>query len=178
MKNIVLIGYRCTGKTEVGRAVSRMLSFQFIDTDGWVEKDASMNISQIVANRGWGEFRDIEKKIIARVSKQTGAVVCTGGGAVLDGENVANLKRNGVVIWLGARPDVILKRMQKDPKTKTQRPTLVEGEDALSEIKDTLVERLEKYETASDYRIDTSDITMDEVAGKVMRIYKRVSQEV
>ncbi len=173
MKNIVLVGYRCTGKTEVGRQVARALCFQFIDTDEWVEKDMDMSISQIVSKYGWEKFRDIERKIVARVSKQQGAVISCGGGAVMDDSNVENLKRNGVVVWLGARPEVIFERMNRDSKTDSQRPSLTGKEDGLSEVKEMLSERVCKYETASDYKVDTSDIALDEVVSEVLRIIKR-----
>ena len=173
MKNIVLVGYRCTGKTEVGKEVARALCFQFIDTDEWVEKDMDMSISQIVSKYGWEKFRDIERKIVARVSKQQGAVISCGGGAVMDDSNVENLKRNGVVVWLGARPEVIFERMNSDSKTDSQRPSLTGKEDGLSEVKEMLSERARKYEAASDYRVDTSDIALDEVVSEVLRIIKR-----
>ncbi len=172
MKNIVLIGYRCTGKSEIGRQVARALSFQFIDTDEWIEKDMDMSISQIVSKYGWNKFRDIEKKIIARVSKQSNAIISCGGGSVMDDVNVENLKRNGAIIWLGARPETIFERMKNDSKTDSQRPALTE-KDRLSEIKDTLSKRICKYEAASDYKIDTSDIDQDGVTSEVLRIIKR-----
>ena len=172
MKNIVLVGYRCTGKTEVGKAVARSLSFKFIDTDEQVEKDMDMGVSQIVSEYGWPKFREIEKKAVAQVSKQAGAVISCGGGSVIDDENVDNLKRNGIVVWLGARPEVIFERMKNDSKTDSQRPNLT-GKDKLSEIKDMLSERIGKYESVSDYQVDTSDITLDEVVSEVLTIFKR-----
>ncbi len=172
MKNIVLVGYRCAGKTEVGKEVARALCFQFIDTDEWVEKDMDMSISQVVSKYGWLKFRDVERKIVARVSKQADAVISCGGGAVRDDSNVENLKRKGVVVWLGARPEVIFERMKGDSKTESQRPSLTE-KDGLSEIEEVLSERVSKYEAASDYKVDTSDITLDEVVSEVLRIIKR-----
>ncbi|RLG13231.1 MAG: shikimate kinase [Candidatus Nanohalarchaeota archaeon] len=172
MKNIVLIGYRCTGKTEVGRHVARALSLQFIDTDEWVEKDMDMSVLQIVSKYGWSKFRDVERKIVARVSKQPDAVISCGGGAVRDDSNVENLKRHGVVVWLGARPEVIFERMKGDSKTESQRPSLTE-KDGLSEVKDVLSARVSKYVAASDYKVDTSDIALDEVVSQVLRIFKR-----
>ncbi len=172
MKNIVLVGYRCTGKTEVGKEVAQALSFQFIDTDEWVEKDMDMSISQIVSKYGWPKFREIERKVVARVSKQVDAVISCGGGAVMDDSNVENLRRNGVVVWLGARPEVIFERIKGDSKTDSQRPGLTE-KDGLSEVREVLSERISKYEDASDYKVDTSDIALDEVVSEVLRIIKR-----
>ncbi|MFH1127632.1 MAG: shikimate kinase [archaeon] len=172
MKNIVLVGYRCTGKTEAGKKVALELGFQFIDTDRWIEKDAGTDISRFVSKYGWDEFRELERKIVARASRQTGAVISAGGGTVLDDDNVFNLKRNGVVFWLGARPEVIFQRMNADPKSDTQRPSLTDGKDALAEIEETLGERLEKYERASDHKIDTSDIGIEDVVKKIVRIYR------
>ena len=172
MRNIVLIGYRCTGKTEVGRIVARDLGYNFIDTDVLVEKEAGATITQIVSRHGWTKFRELEKKAIARVSKLSDAVIATGGGAVLDDENVANLRRNGIVFFLDAAPEVIFARMKNDDKTDSQRPKLTD-KDALSEIKALVAERAERYASAADYRIDTSDIAADKVAENVLVMHKR-----
>ncbi len=177
MKNITLIGYRCTGKTEVGKEVAKALEFRFIDTDEWIEKDAGITISQLVSKYGWQEFREIEKKVIHRASGQQNAVICTGGGAIINSENTQNLKKNSIVFWLGARPEIILKRMQNDKKTDTQRPDLTGRDDTLKEIEETLKERIEKYESASDCKIDTSDITKEEVTEKILKIYKHITKK-
>lgn len=173
MKNIVLIGYRCTGKTEMGKMVADALGYCFMDTDELVEKDAGATITQIVSKRGWPKFRELEKKAIARVSKVSDAVIATGGGAVLDNENVKNLRRSGVVFFLDARPEVIFTRMKNDGKTDAQRPRLTE-KDALSEIKEVISERAEKYWEAADYRIDTSDKEKKDVARNILIVYRRI----
>ncbi|MCK5699011.1 MAG: shikimate kinase, partial [Candidatus Aenigmarchaeota archaeon] len=65
--NVVLIGYRCTGKTQTGKIIAKALNFKFIDTDNLIEKEAKKNISKIVADDGWEKFRELEKKEIRDV---------------------------------------------------------------------------------------------------------------
>ncbi len=173
MKNIVFIGYRCTGKTEVGRIVAHALGYSLMDTDELVEKDAGATITQIVSKRGWPRFRELEKKTIARVSKLSDSIIATGGGAVLDDENVANLRRNGIVFFLDATPAAIFGRMKNDGKTDTQRPRLTE-KDALSEIEEVIAERAKRYVDSADYRIDTTDKEKKDVAQNILIVYRRI----
>ena len=98
--NIVLIGYRCTGKSSIGELLSRRLKWGFVDTDELIEREAGLNIEDIVAKKGWDEFRRIEKEVVKKVSCFDSFVIATGGGVVLDPENVSRLQKNGWIIWL------------------------------------------------------------------------------
>ena len=93
--NIVLIGYRCSGKTGVGKILACKLEKYFVDIDSLIEKRAGCSIKGLVSKSGWDHFRMIEKKMIERVSKKGNLIIATGGGAVMDKENIKNLKRNG-----------------------------------------------------------------------------------
>ncbi|MBW2330922.1 MAG: shikimate kinase [Deltaproteobacteria bacterium] len=95
--NIVLIGYRGTGKTSVGAALSKRLGKAFCDTDDYIEEKVKRPISDMVAREGWAFFRAQEKQAIREVSSRKDCVIAAGGGAILDPENVENLKKNGVV---------------------------------------------------------------------------------
>ncbi|MCK5477195.1 MAG: shikimate kinase [Candidatus Aenigmarchaeota archaeon] len=172
--NIVLIGYRCTGKTRTGKIIAKKLNFKFIDTDDLIEKEAKKNISKIVADDGWDKFRGLEKKVIQEVSNYNNIVISVGGGAIEENENAENLKKNSIVFWLIAEPEVIFERMQKDPMSATMRPNLTAQKDELLEIKTMLKKREAKYESASDYKIDTSTISKQEVAEKVINIMNKL----
>ena len=91
--NIVLIGYRCSGKTTVGKALASMLNMQFIDTDQAVEKSSGRSIDQIVMRSGWAQFRALEKEIISRAAAKDKLVIATGGGVVLQPLKIKNAEK-------------------------------------------------------------------------------------
>lgn len=99
-RNIVLCGMPSSGKTTIGKAVAEHLGLDFIDTDDMVRSDASMEISRIFELEGEEGFRARESRTVAAAALRQGAVIATGGGAVLNPENVRSLKRSGVLFFL------------------------------------------------------------------------------
>ncbi len=171
--NIYLIGYRATGKTVVGKALARKLNRRFIDADQYIEQAAQMPISEIVSRFGWDEFRRSESAVIAELSNQDNLVVATGGGVVLDPQNVNILKQTGIVVWLDASPDTIIARMQNDPQTKTQRPSLSTTTTPLAdEVIDTLTHRLPLYDQTAHIRIDTTDTDMNTICRRIIHFFE------
>ena len=106
-RNLVLIGYRATGKTSVGAELARILHRPFVDLDQVLVAEAGQSVAEIVAQGGWEEFRRREKDLVDRYRHSRGQVLATGGGVVLDPENVEVLRENGVIIWLTADPATI-----------------------------------------------------------------------
>ncbi len=167
-KNIVLIGYRCSGKTSVGKMVAERLARSFLDTDTLIEDKARRSIEEIISRDGWEHFRDIEREVIREVSGLEGLVIATGGGVVTDEENVRNLKKNGFVVWLRGEVEVLKSRMEKDDETGKKRPSLT-GEDPMKEIRKVLDVRNPLYGKACDLIIDTTRLTIQEVAESIIR---------
>ncbi|MCJ7596112.1 MAG: shikimate kinase, partial [Desulfobacterales bacterium] len=132
--NIVLIGYRCSGKTTAGKALARRLRRDFLDTDALIERRAGCSIEEIVSKEGWDHFRKLEKRVVRETSNIDNMVIATGGGAVVDEENVKNLKRNGWIVWLDGTPEVLRKRMVQEERSGRGRPSLT-GLDPLEEIR-------------------------------------------
>ena len=99
-ENIVLIGMPSSGKSTVGKIIAERLGREFIDTDSLIVEDAREDIPTIFANRGESEFRSIERRAVCRASAKTGAVIATGGGAVLSPENVKALRQNGRIFFI------------------------------------------------------------------------------
>lgn len=99
-QNIVLIGMPGSGKTTVGQAVAEKLGREFIDTDIEIKKVIKTEISDYFSQYGEEKFRDVETDIIKDISKYSGVVIATGGGAVLRRENVDALKMNGIIYFL------------------------------------------------------------------------------
>lgn len=104
-QNIVLIGMPSSGKTTVGRILAEKCGKQLADTDEYIVRKIGMPISDFFAKFGEAEFRRIEKETVAELSATGGRIIATGGGAVLDPENVRALKQNGVLVFLDRRPE-------------------------------------------------------------------------
>lgn len=166
--NIVLIGYRCSGKTEVGKILARELEKDFLDTDELIEDNAGCSIETIISRDGWNHFREIEKSLIEKVSRRNNLIIATGGGVVMDEDNVKNLKENAWIVWLNGESEVIRERMDKEQRSAKIRPSLT-GEDPLEEIKQVMDVRIPLYEKAATLVVDTSTVTSAEVAALIIK---------
>ena len=164
--NLWLIGYRCTGKTTVGRILAEAVGFRFIDADVALTREIGQSISQFVSERGWPAFRREESRILRILSREDGQIVATGGGVVLDPENVRTLRETGTVIWLTARPDTILSRLGDDPGTAENRPALTD-EGLAAEVRTTLAEREPLYAKAAHHSVETDGGGPAEIAGRI-----------
>lgn len=156
-----------TGKTAVGKRVAQRLGRPFVDLDVEIEREEGMPICEIFTRKGEPYFRQIERAWVARAAAMQGAVVATGGGAVVDPENLRMLKDTGTVICLTARPEVLLERTRR----ANTRPLLQEA-DPLKTIRDLLDARADAYARA-DATIDTSEKRIDEVVEEVLDIATR-----
>ena len=107
-QSIVLIGMPSSGKTTVGRILAEKCGKQLADTDEYIVRKIGMPISDFFAKHGEAEFRRIEKETVAELSATGGRIIATGGGAVLDAENVRALKQNGVLVFLDRRPENLI----------------------------------------------------------------------
>jgi shikimate kinase len=162
--NVVLIGYRGTGKSSVGRILAERLGRELVSTDEAVIQRANLGIPDIVARFGWDHFRDLESQVCRELAARDGLILDTGGGAILRPENVACLKAGGVLFWLTAGVGTIASRIGGD----TQRPSLTGRKSFTDEIEEVLRERLPKYEAAADHRIATDRLTPTGVAEAIL----------
>lgn len=164
--NIVLIGYRCAGKTSVGRDTSRRLGIPFLDTDELVVARCGKGIAEIVMEGGWESFRDLEKEVMRGLSPCRGAVIAVGGGAIEDAENREIIRRLGLVIWLRTDATVVLQRMKGDEVTPQHRPPLCPGsmEQQTAEV---LRKRVPLYRELADLILDTSAFGIETVATEI-----------
>ncbi|MBM4295496.1 MAG: shikimate kinase AroL [Deltaproteobacteria bacterium] len=169
--NLVLIGFRATGKTAVGRHLAAQLNRSFVDLDQVLMEEAGQTIAEIVAREGWKEFRRRERELVVRYGARQGRVLATGGGVILDPENVRILRKNGIVIWLTADPETIQDRLALDGSWEVSRPSLT-GKDTLSEVAEVLQARQHLYLAAAQIIINTEGQTVEEVADKVLAAVK------
>jgi shikimate kinase len=166
--NLVLIGYRGTGKSAVARILSRKLEMPVVCLDEEIVREAGMPIPEIVERHGWPWFRDLESEIVERFALRDELILDTGGGVVLRPENTEKLGRRGVLFWLRASVDVIVARIQES----TERPSLTESRSFLEEVEEVLSERLPLYRAAADREIDTDPLTATDVAEEIIRAFR------
>ena len=164
--NVVLIGCRGAGKSTVGSLLAERCELDFHDTDELIELRSGQCISEMVAMRGWEFFRDREKEVVRELSGIDPAVIATGGGVVLDPENISFLKQNGLLIWLTADEDTIIGRIEADRDKDQQRPSLTGGT-LTDETLSVMAERSSLYEKAADLSVDTSVKSLDDVVDEI-----------
>jgi shikimate kinase len=162
MGNIVLTGFMGTGKTAVGRELSRLLNMKLVDVDTEIEKSEQMTINEIFKQFGELRFREIETEMIRELSERKDVIISTGGGAVLRQENVDILRKQGIIVCLMATPETILKRTSHS----SHRP-LLQVEDPFGKIKELLDFRRPFYEKA-DIMIDTDGKTPRQIAEEII----------
>lgn len=162
--NIVLIGYRGTGKSAVARLLSERLQWGLIATDQEIVAETGMSIPEMVEAHGWDYFRDLEARIVARVAALDQVVIDTGGGVILRDENVELLRKNGTIIWLKADPETISTRIRDD----TQRPSLTGNKSFLEEIEEVLQERAPKYKEAAEVEVDTGSESPESIVQRIV----------
>ena len=162
--NIALFGFMGVGKSEVGRILAEKLNIAFTDLDDEIVKRTGKSIAAIFEEEGEASFRELERAVVREASALDGLVIACGGGAILDDENLRNLRRSSVLILLTADPKTIMKRVGS---TGGSRPLLY-IDDRLTRIKELLSARNSLYLRAADIIIDTSHRTPEQVAGEIL----------
>ena len=161
--NLVLIGYRGTGKSSVAKLLGEKLGRAVVSTDAEIVQLAKQPIPAIVEAYGWDHFRDLESAVCRDLAGKDGLIIDTGGGAILRPQNVEALKTNGVLFWLTAEVPTIAQRIGGD----NQRPSLTGTKSFTDEIEEVLRERRPKYEAAADHIIMTDTRSLPQVAEEI-----------
>lgn len=167
MRNIVLIGFMGTGKTTVGRLLAARLVRPFVDSDKKIEVWQGMTIKEMFAKHGEAYFRQREKEAIARLARYRNAVIATGGGVVLQQQNMERLRLHGVIIALTADVEMILQRTAR----KDARP-LLNGDERETTVRKLLQGRELLYRQA-DCVVDTTQLTPQQVVTEIMEFLQR-----
>lgn len=162
-RTIALIGLRGCGKSVVARELVKLLRGDHVDTDEVIAARAGKSIAAVFADADEAVFRQLEQAVIAEVVHRPPSVISIGGGAILDRQNVDNLKAVATLVWLTAPVEVLWRRISADPATANTRPPLTDRT-GTAELEHLLAERSNLYEQASDLTIDTSQRTPLEVA--------------
>lgn len=169
-ENIFLIGFSGTGKTSTGLALSKLLGYEFIDTDLQIEADTGRSVPEIFATEGEAAFRELERAALERICESNTQVVSTGGGIVLLKENRTAMTANGYVFGLEAQPETIYVRLLLDSATRPEaaaRPLLA-GDDQFERITNLKAQRQTLY-AGADWTLHTDFLSPDEVAQEIVR---------
>jgi shikimate kinase len=167
-KNIVLTGFMGTYKSTVGSILSSDLGFTFTDIDSLIEQNLGKTIAEIFESEGEPAFRKYESQTIEEVSKKNKLIISCGGGAVLNEQNIINLKEKGIIILLEANANDIYKRVSGN----TARP-LLKNKMSVSTIQNMLNERYSYYHKYAEIIIDTSGKSSVEVVNELLGAMKR-----
>ncbi len=153
-RNIALIGMPSCGKSSVGRLLAEKTGKAFFDSDEIIAERTGMPIAEFFARQSEADFRTIEHEVLTELAAKSGAVIATGGGAVLDGDNMRALKRGGTAVFLDRSPEKLV--------STPDRPLSSDRESLMRRY----AERYEKYLGAADVTVN-GDGTVDETAEKV-----------
>ncbi|MBN2194508.1 MAG: shikimate kinase [Polyangiaceae bacterium] len=166
--NVVLVGYRGTGKSAVAGIIGEALVRPVISLDAELVRRAGSPIPELVSREGWSGFRDREVALVAELSARHGIVLDCGGGVVERRENFAPLRASGRVVWLRATPATIVQRIAAD----NQRPALTAGKSFTDEVVEVLARRAPLYSELANDVVDTDALCIESVAALVLDLVR------
>ncbi len=165
---IFLIGYRCSGKTSVGKHLADLLHWPFVDTDELIVCEAGQSIAEFVKQHGWAAFRAKEREALAQICLQDRQVAATGGGIVLDPKNIQRMRDCGWIAWLRVGAATVVRRMRQDSRTAAFRPALT-AQSMETEIRETLIQRAPAYRQAMDFGIDSDYLSVGDICQAILK---------
>ena len=160
---LVLCGMMGSGKTTVGKLLAKTLAWEWADTDEYIVERYG-DISELFAQKGDAYFREIETETVKMLAQKDRLVLSTGGGVVLRAENISLLKDNGIVVYLRAKKQTLVERLQGD----NTRPLLQKEGSLDDEIERLLQEREELYEDSADVVLDVDGKTPEEITKEIL----------
>lgn len=168
MSHLVLVGLMGSGKTSVGRVCAARLDRPFVDVDEHVESVTGRSVADIFATDGEGAFRALERSAIADVcASPTPLVVACGGGAMGDAESRRRVRAAGFVVWLTADPETLAERVGTGGD-RARRPLLGGSDAPVATLARLAAVRAPAYEAAAHAVVDTTGLSVDEVATLVL----------
>ena len=172
--NLVLIGYRGTGKSAIARKLATLLDRQVVSLDQEIIRLAGMPISDLVAAQGWSHFRDVEEKVCREFGAHDGLIIDCGGGVVEREANFNSLRSGGKVFWLRATPTTIVGRIGGD----SARPSLTGNRSFTEEVEEVLGRRMPLYERLAHAVLDTDGRSIDDLAATIARRFQAADAQI
>ena len=170
--SIVLIGYRGSGKSTIGKRLADRLWQPFVDTDELIVKKAGgKTIKEIFETEGEQRFRDLEAEVVREVAQLQEHVIALGGGALLREENRKQIRDAGhKVVYLKCDPDVLYQHIQSDPDTAKTRPALTNLGGGVEEIRKLLADREPIYRQAMTAELEVTYLTPEDAVVYIVRL--------
>lgn len=166
--NIALIGFMGSGKTTIGKLLAKTMEMKFVDIDKIIEATEKKSINDIFKEKGQIYFRDLEREIILQESSRNNCVIATGGGSILDNENVKSLQETSFIVFLDASIECLYLRL----KDNTTRPILNDAEDKKQLIEELLEKRKFLYQISANFTINIDENTsIYETVDKIKESY-------
>jgi shikimate kinase len=166
--NLVLIGYRGTGKSLIGQRLGRLLNMPVVSLDQEIVRHTGQSIPDLVAAHGWPHFRDVEEDICRRFAERDGQILDCGGGVVERPGNVQVLRARGRVFWLKAEPATIVGRIGGDKN----RPSLTGAKSFTDEVSEVLQRRTPLYQAMAHEIVETDGKRLDELAAWIAERFR------
>ena len=164
-KNLVFLGMMGSGKTSIGKIVSKKLGLEFIDVDQEIEKELNMNISKIFQIKGEKYFREIEETITLKILKNKKTVVSLGGGDFLNNKIKREILDKHISFWLNWEPKTLIKRIKNSKK----RPLALNA--SKNELHKLIKNRYIIYSNAQ-HKIECEKLTKNEIVDKIKKVYE------
>lgn len=162
-----LVGMMGSGKSSVGQEVATSRGVDFVDTDLLVTSVSESSIPDLWRHQGEDSFRRLERQAIRSAASGDEVVVATGGGVVLEAENIATMRASGLVVWLSASPETLARRIGRD----SNRPLLAEAPDPVAALRSLLEERESRYREAAHSIVATDGRPIDEISVEVLGLW-------
>lgn len=165
--NIAVYGFMGVGKTTIGELLAENLGYDFIDMDAEIEKREGTTIREIFRVKGEPKFRQLESKLVKELSQRDGLVIACGGGAVADPDNAETLRKTSRMVYLTASIEEVINRTISD----NNRP-LLEVQNPVAVASELLEQRKPVYTKYAEIKVDTTNMTPDEVVEIVLEALK------
>lgn len=160
--NLVLIGMPGCGKSTIGVLLAKSMLCEFVDTDLIIQNKHKKSLCEIISEDGLENFKETENEVLSEINCEN-CVIATGGSAVYCGKGMANLKKNGKIVYLKLSPEEIKKRIKN---IRTRGIAMKEG----TTIEELYLERAPLYEKYADYIVECENLTPEECVEKIIDI--------